>query len=198
MLLVNPYPGRCPGLVCHAPLGHPGMPMIWEGEAPQAIKPRLRVTFRPHRSRAGALLLDNSCVSYTAEASRELKACAWPNANDLPKGGTSALKGPRIPAQGHALGLAKSPPGPRSEGTPHISQRAADAGLIHLTAAFLQNARIGCQTNPRALPWAGMPCPVGASRDAHDLGRGGATSDQTASASYFPSPSVTRRCFAPG
>ncbi len=83
--------------------------MIWEEEAPQAIKTRLRVTFRPHRSRAGALLLDNSCVSYTAEASRELKACAWPNANDLPKGGTSALKGPRIPAQGHALGLAKAP-----------------------------------------------------------------------------------------
>ena len=49
-------PGRCPGLICRAPLGPPWMPMIWEGKAPQAIRPHPRVTSRPHRPRAGSLL----------------------------------------------------------------------------------------------------------------------------------------------
>jgi hypothetical protein len=45
-LAVKPPPGPCPGLVCHAPLGHPWMPATRERATPQAIAPRRRLTSR--------------------------------------------------------------------------------------------------------------------------------------------------------
>ena len=74
-------PGRCPGLICRAPLGHPRMPLIGEGQAPQAIRPRLRVPFRPHRPRAGSLLVmwQNGLFAVTpAQAPGHALVCCAP------------------------------------------------------------------------------------------------------------------------
>ena len=72
-----------------------------------------------------------------------------------------ALNGHRIPAQGANPG---DPPGKRntrSEGTPH-SLRVSDIDHGLSYAVFLQNTPILSDGIPRAMPWAGMRCPVGA------------------------------------
>ncbi len=75
--------------------------------------------------------------------------------------GHHAPTGHRISAQGANLG---NPPGrrdPRYEGTPyHLRVSDIDPGLSY--AVFLQNTLILWDAVPRARPWAGMRCPVGA------------------------------------
>ena len=51
--------------------------------------------------------------------------------------------------------------GGRSEGTPH-NTRATDFDPGLPNAVFLQNTLILWDAVPRAMPWAGMRCPVGA------------------------------------
>ena len=73
--------------------------------------------------------------------------------------GHHAPTGHRISAQGANLG---NPPGrrdPRYEGTPHILRVSdIDPGLSY--AVFLQNTLILWDAVPRAMPWAGMRCPL--------------------------------------
>ena len=81
--------------------------------------------------------------------------------NDLWSLAIMPSSGHRIPAQSANLG---NPPGrrdPRSEGTPHhLRVSDIDPGLFY--AVFLQNTLILWDAVPKAMPWAGIRCPVGA------------------------------------
>ena len=74
---------------------------------------------------------------------------------------SDALTGHRIPAQGANPGNQPGKITPRSEGTPH-SLRVSDLDHGPSYAVFLQNTPILWDAVPRAMPWAGMRCPVGA------------------------------------
>ncbi len=63
---------------------------------------------KPQDERFPAILLNNSCISYTAGASWKPRVCRCPNAHDLINAGASAPKELRIQAQGKALGKPSS------------------------------------------------------------------------------------------
>jgi len=70
----------------------------------------------------------------------------------------SALKGRRIPAQGATLGM-RGPPVRRSEGTPQRVGLGRRPLFKNMRRSFRTPG--DAVTVPRALPWAGMRCPVG-------------------------------------
>jgi len=70
----------------------------------------------------------------------------------------SALKGRRIPAQGATLG-SRGHPIRRSEGTPQRVGLGRRPLFTNMRRSFRTPG--DALTVPRALPWAGMRCPVG-------------------------------------
>jgi hypothetical protein len=73
--------------------------------------------------------------------------------------GWYALRGHRIPAQGANPGNPAGKRDPRSEGTPH-NLRVSDIDHGTSYAVFLPNTPILLHAVPRAMPWAGMHCPL--------------------------------------